>query len=48
MDIIHNILTIQTGFLIICIGTKFLPMKVRQWRPMLDAKYQIERNHAAK
>jgi hypothetical protein len=37
---------------IICIGvkfflfSKFLPMKVRYWRPMPDAKYTMEHNYA--
>ena len=46
--IIHNILLFKSALFLIHTGvnfflfSKFLPMKVRQWRPMLDARYGME------
>lgn len=37
-DTIHNIHTIRR---------KLLPMKVREWKPILDAKYLMKRKYAA-
>jgi hypothetical protein len=39
--IIHELYTIDTII-------DFIPMKVREWRPMSKAKYRMEHNHATK
>ena len=45
-NILHNILTIQTSTIHYSYQRQFLPMKGRQWRPMLDATNRMKHNHA--
>ena len=52
IDNVHNILLFKLAQFIIYTNinfnmfSKFLPMKVKRWRPMLNAKYIMNRNYA--
>ena len=37
----HNIITINTGTIHYSYGCQFLPMKLRWWRPMSNAKCRL-------